>query len=81
VKRMPLPGLVRGYSQKLRCAAWRVVRNCADAEDVVQVALWIVHHRDLSVTKVKTGIDRARLVLRGTLEQTWRGVPYAPEPR
>jgi RNA polymerase sigma-70 factor (ECF subfamily) len=32
--------LVRAYSPKLRSAAWRVVRNWADAEDVVQIALW-----------------------------------------
>ena len=32
--------LVRAYSPKLRSAAWRVVRNWADAEDVVQITLW-----------------------------------------
>ena len=32
--------LVRTYSPKLRSAAWRVVRNWADAEDVVQITLW-----------------------------------------
>jgi RNA polymerase sigma-70 factor (ECF subfamily) len=32
--------LIRAYSPRLRCVAWRVVRNWADAEDVVQSALW-----------------------------------------
>lgn len=35
-----LTELVRAYSPKLRSAAWRVVRNWADAEDVVQITLW-----------------------------------------
>lgn len=35
-----LAELVHTYSPKLRSAAWRVVRNWADAEDVVQITLW-----------------------------------------
>lgn len=32
--------LVRAHSPRLRSMVWRVVRNWADAQDVVQVALW-----------------------------------------
>ncbi len=32
--------LVRAHSPRLRWMVWRMVRNWADAEDVVQVALW-----------------------------------------
>lgn len=32
--------LVRAHSPRLRWMVWRVMRNWADAEDVVQVALW-----------------------------------------
>lgn len=32
--------LVHVYAPRLRWAAWRVVRNWADAEDVVQLTLW-----------------------------------------
>lgn len=31
---------LRAHSARLHRVAWRVVRNWADAEDVVQVALW-----------------------------------------
>lgn len=35
-----LTELVNAHAPRLRWAAWRVVRNWADAEDVVQVTLW-----------------------------------------